>query len=124
MNAATRMIPKHTGSNEPVAKTRARQMPIAVRIQFGDELYGMRVYEDGVTFHSTSPLPVGKTVELILCGGAIVVDAEIVECDPIIDSLAGFAIRTRYAQSSADMRALITEELTRQIQAEGQGHDA
>ena len=49
----------------------------------------------------------------------MVVDAEIVECDPIIDALAGFAIRTRYAQSSADMRALITEELTRQIAQEG-----
>ena len=111
MNAASQMLPKGNGNNEAVAKTRARQIPIAVRMQFGDE--------DGVTFHSTSPIPVGKTVELILCGGAIVVDAEIVECDPIIDALAGFAIRTRYAQSSADMRALITEELTRQMAQEG-----
>ena len=119
MNAASQMLPKGNGNNEAVAKTRARQVPIAVRVKFGDELHGMRVYEDGVTFHSTSPIPVGKTVELILCDGAIVVDAEIVECDPIIDGLAGFAIRTRYAQSSADMRALITEELTRQIAQEG-----
>ncbi len=118
MNAASQMISKGNGSNEGVAKKRASQVPIAIRMKFGDELYGMRVYEDGVTFHSTSPIPVGKTVELILCGGAIVVDAEIVECDPIIDSLGGFAIRTRYAQPSADVRALITEELSHQIPQE------
>ncbi len=120
MKSASQMISRDISENEHIAaKRKPHKLPVAVRMKFGDELFSMKVYEDGVSFKCTSPIPVGKTVELILCGGAIVVDAEVVECDAIIDSVGGFSIRTRYAQPSADVRALITEELSRQLQFEG-----
>ena len=60
-------------------------VPIVVRMKYGEELNGIRSHEDGVSFHSPSPIPEGKLVELILCGGTILVDAEIAECRPILD---------------------------------------
>ena len=114
MDAAERMMELEEETHADLAtKVRARQLPIVVRMKYGDELYGMRVFEDGVAFHSPSPIPTGRLVELVLCNGTLVVDAEIVACDSIIEELGGFAIRARYLDTSTELHALITEELSR-----------
>ena len=87
------------------------QIPIIVRLKYGAELNGMQVFQDGVAFHSPTPIPVGKLVELILCGGSILVDAEIVECVPLTSQPAEFGIRARYHEASEDMRELIAHEV-------------
>ena len=123
MQATTHILPTDEDARDGLAvKARRHQLPIVVRMKFGDELFGMKVHADGVTFHSPSPIPVGKMVELILCSGTLVVDAEIVECNSIIDALGGFAINARYLQTSGDMRALITAELNRTITSDTSGH--
>lgn len=97
---------------------RPHQMPIVVRMKYGDALYGMKVVDDGVIFHSPHPMPEGRVVELILCNGAVVVDAEILACRPMLADLAGFAVRARYLQPSAELRTLINQEIDRHMPAD------
>jgi hypothetical protein len=92
------------------------QVPIVVRLKYGAELNGMQVHQDGVAFHSPSPIAVGKLVELILCGGSILVDAEIIECVQLSGQPAGFGIRAKYHEASDDMRELIAHEVRRAMQ--------
>ena len=116
MEATSHIIEDEQDPRVEIAeKARMRQVPIVVRMKFGAELYGMKVHDDGVTFCSPAPIPAGKLIELILCAGAIVVDAEIASCTPIPEDGRGFEIRARYLQPSADLRALITKELTESL---------
>ena len=112
---SARQVSKECGEMDTPIEERLNRysVPIIVRMKYGSELNGIRSHEDGVSFHSSSPIPEGKMVELILCGGTILVDAEIVECRPIIDSLGGFALRAKYVHASEDMRELIAEEVGR-----------
>ena len=95
------------------------EVPIVVRMKYGEELKGLKSSEDGISFHSPSPIPVGKVVELILCAGTILVDAEIAECEPILDELGGYSVRANYLQASRDMRNLISEEVRRHMDNAG-----
>jgi hypothetical protein len=94
-------------------------VPIVVRLKYGEELEGMHVSEDGVQFDSPTPIPVGKLVELILCGGSILVDARIVECRPLTAEGTGFRIRAQYHGTSKDMRELIAHEVRRALTEHG-----
>lgn len=91
------------------------EVPIVVRMKYGEELKSLKSSADGISFHSPSPIPLGKVVELILCAGTILVDAEITECQPILDNLGGYAVSAAYLQASPDMRHLISEEVRRHM---------
>lgn len=114
MKSASSAVSQHGKIDTPTdGRAHRYEAPLVVRMKYGEELNGMRPHEDGVSFHSPSPIPEGREVELILCRGTVLVDAEIVECRPILDALGGFAVRARYVHASDDLRNLITEEVRR-----------
>lgn len=86
---------------------------VGVRAKFGDELEGIDLLPDGLVFRSPSPLQAGKTLELILCRGSILVDAIVVHCSRLKDEQGGFAIHTRYHHVSEALSSLIREEVAR-----------
>lgn len=90
-----------------------RPYTVGVRMKFGEELEGLDVHDDGVTFRSTAPMQPGKMIELMLCNGSLLVDATVIHCIPIRDSEGGFAVRTRYHQTSQALSSLIYAEITR-----------
>jgi hypothetical protein len=90
-----------------------RPYTVGVRMKFGDELEGLDVHDDGVTFRSGAPMQPGKMIELMLCNGSLLVDAVVIHCAPLRDGEGGFAVRTRYHQTSQALSSLIYEEITR-----------
>jgi hypothetical protein len=82
-------------------------------MKFGEELEGLDVHDDGVTFRSPTPIQPGKMVELMLCNGSLMVDAVVIQCQPQRDDEGGYAVRTRYHQTSQALSSLIYEEITR-----------
>jgi hypothetical protein len=86
---------------------------VGVRAKFGDELEGIDLLPDGLVFRSPVPLQAGKTLELILCRGSILVDAIVVHCSRLKDDQGGFAIHTRYHHASEALSSLIREEVAR-----------
>jgi len=86
---------------------------VGVRTKFGDELEGIDLLPDGLVFRSPVPLQPGKTLELILCRGSILVDAIVVQCRRMQDDSGGFAIHTRYHHVSDALSGLIREEVAR-----------
>jgi hypothetical protein len=86
---------------------------VGVRTKFGDELEGIDLLPDGMVFRSPIPLQPGKTLELIVCRGSILVDAIVVHCSRLKDEQGGFAIHTRYHHVSEALSSLIREEVAR-----------
>jgi hypothetical protein len=86
---------------------------VGVRTKFGDDLEGIDLLPDGIVFRSPIPLQPGKTLELILCRGSILVDAIVVHCGRLKDDPGGFAIHTRYHHVSEALCSLIREEVAR-----------
>jgi hypothetical protein len=82
-------------------------------MKFGEELEGLDAHEDGVTFRSPTAMQPGKMIELILCNGSLLVDAMVIQCTPLRDAEGGYAVRTRYHQTSQALSSLIHEEITR-----------
>lgn len=102
-----RSTPQSVESNHPLSYS------LGVRTKFGDELEGLDVLPDGLVFRSPVPLQPGKTLELILCRGSILVDAIVVQCGRLQDESGGFAIHTRYHHVSEALGSLIREEVAR-----------
>jgi len=90
-----------------------RPYTVGVRMKFGDELEGLDVHDDGITFRSPAPMQPGKMVELMLCNGSLLVDAVVIQCAPLRDDMGGYSIRTRYHQTSDALSSLIYEEISR-----------
>ena len=86
---------------------------VGVRTKFGDELEGLDLLPDGLVFRSPVPIQPGKTLELILCRGSILVDAIVVHCTRLQDEPGGYAIMTRYHHISEALGSLIREEVAR-----------
>jgi hypothetical protein len=86
---------------------------VGVRTKFGDELEGIDLLPDGLVFRSQVPIQPGKTLELILCRGSILVDAIVVHCASLRDETGGYAIHTRYHHASEALSSLIREEVAR-----------
>lgn len=86
---------------------------VGVRAKFGDDLEGIDLLPDGLVFRSPVPIQAGKTLELILCRGSILVDAIVVHCSRLKDDQGGFAIHTRYHHVSEALSSLIREEVAR-----------
>ena len=102
------------GNMTPAERTHApRPYTVGVRMKFGEELEGLDVHDDGVTFRSPAPIQPGKMVELMLCNGSLLVDAVVIQCLPLRDDEGGYAVRTRYHQTSEALSSLIYEEITR-----------
>jgi hypothetical protein len=90
-----------------------RPYTVGVRMKFGEEFEGLDAHDDGVTFRSPAPIQPGKMIELMLCNGSLLVDAVVIQCTPLRDDEGGFAVRTRYHQTSLALSSLIFEEITR-----------
>ncbi len=98
----------------PAESTAApRPYTVGVRMKFGEELEGLDVHDDGVTFRSPAAMQPGKMIELMLCNGSLLVDAVVIQCLPLRDDEGGYAVRTRYHQTSQALSSLIYEEITR-----------
>lgn len=112
---APRVAPLGTdGDRSPAESTAApRPYTVGVRMKFGEELEGLDVHDDGVTFRSPAPMQPGKMIELMLCNGSLLVDAVVMACLPLRDDEGGYAVRTRYHQTSQALSSLIYEEITR-----------
>jgi hypothetical protein len=116
MNSASRSAYPPAEHQRPIDQQITRyRMPIVVRLKYGEELTGMNVHRDGLSFQSPSPIPAGRIVELILCGGSILVDAEIKDCAPAPQG-GGFLISAEFHHTSNEMRQLIAEEMSRHQQ--------
>lgn len=116
--AGTPLAPLMTamdGDSDPNIQHPATPRPytVGVRMKFGEELEGLDAHEDGVTFRSPAPMQPGKMIELILCNGSLLVDAMVIQCTPLRDAEGGYAVRTRYHQTSQALSTLILEEITR-----------
>jgi hypothetical protein len=98
---------------EPDSAAPAAGYTVGVRTKFGDELEGLDMLPDGLVFRSSVPLQPGKTLELILCRGSILVDAIVVQCTRLRDEQSGYAIHTRYHHVSDALSSLIREEVAR-----------
>lgn len=85
-------------------------LPVGVRATMGEEMVGMEIFEDGLSFRSAYPYPCGKTLELILCKGAIVVDAEVLNCQSLPDERGGFVVRARYVDATREIQQLVCRE--------------
>ena len=117
MNSATRSTHESAQDRQSIdQKINRYRMPMVVRLKYGEELAGMEAHRDGVTFLSPNPIPVGRIVELILCGGSILVDAEIKSCEASADGVGEFVISAEFEHTSSEMRQLIADEITRHQQ--------
>lgn len=85
--------------------------PLVVRDKFGDEMHGIEVDVNGITFSSPYGFPRGKILELILCRGAILMDAEVQEMDPAPDANGRFTVRARFLNCSSETLDLIADEI-------------
>ncbi len=105
---------QHGSSTPPSVETHhSLSYSVGVRTKFGDEAEGIDLLPDGLVFRSPTPLQPGKTLELILCRGSILVDAIVVQCSRLQDESGGFAIHTRYHHVSDALGSLIREEVAR-----------
>jgi hypothetical protein len=100
-------------SAAPALGSPALGYSVGVRAKFGDELEGLDMLPDGLVFRSPVALQPGKTLELILCRGSMLVDAIVVQCTRLRDEQGGFAIHTRYHHVSEALASLIREEVAR-----------
>lgn len=93
----------------------ANAFDVGVHIKLGERLEGLEVFDDGITFRSPVSIQGGRIIELVLCKGAVLVDAMVVGCVPLRDESGGYAIRARYHKTSHALNELIREELAREI---------
>jgi len=82
---------------------------VGVRLLFDDQLELLEVFPDGVAFRSPAPLAGGKKLELVLCGGTLLVDAVVARCD--LHDGGQFIVRVRYHQLSEALQVLVTREV-------------
>ena len=82
---------------------------VGVRLLFDDQLELLEVFPDGIAFRTPAPLAGGKRMELVLCGGTLLVDAIVVHCD--LHDSGQFVVRARYQQLSEALQALVTREV-------------
>jgi hypothetical protein len=86
---------------------------VGVRLKYGEEMDGLDIQEDGLTFRAFRPMQPGQLTELILCRGSILVDAVIIHCRPIPEVPGTFRVQVRYHEASRALSALIREEFLR-----------
>ncbi|MBI3993197.1 MAG: hypothetical protein HY342_07975 [Candidatus Lambdaproteobacteria bacterium] len=86
---------------------------VVVRPKYGDEMEGIALHANGIAFRAPAPIPGGKVLEVILCRGSIMVDAEVVHCAPVPAEPGLFAVRARFLHASPELLEFIAEEAER-----------
>ena len=87
---------------------------VVVRPKYGDEMEGIALHANGIVFRAPAPIPGGKVLEVILCRGSIMVDAEVVQCEPVPGEPGVFAVRARYLHASPELIECIAEQVEQQ----------
>jgi len=108
--------PRSILSRERTASTMAfypkpYPMVVGIRPLNAEEMTGLEMYEDGISFRSPHPMDGGKMVEVVLCHGKLVMEAEISHCKPLHDDQGGFVVRARFLNPSQEISNLLCEEL-------------
>ena len=85
---------------------------IGVRPHYAENMTGLELFQDGLSFRSTHPIPHNKVVELVLCQGHMVIEAVITHCQAMYDERGGFAIRAKTITPNMDLQQLMALEET------------
>ncbi len=60
-----------------------------MRMKFGEDMEGLELFPDGMSFRSPFPIEGGRVLEMILCRGSIVVDVMVTHCEHLPALLRG-----------------------------------
>lgn len=85
--------------------------PVVVRPKYGQQMEGIEIHKNGIAFRSPYSLRKGHVMELVLCRGSILIDAEVVHCAAVEGETGAYAIRASYLHVSEELIEFIAEEV-------------
>ena len=116
MSKPSNAIKPHPPANAtavPSTTTRSLKGMVGMRMKFGEDMEGLQLFQDGISFRSPFPIAGGRVLEMLLCRGSVVVDVMVMHCEHLPSAQGGYAVRTRYHSGSPGLVQLVQDEFKR-----------